>query len=79
MLSAGLSITNTYGDMNERFYSSMETVYVSACEFIVKNNQEGSFQVRAHNMVIETSRCGWGFHDAIVETYYDYFDSSDEE
>ncbi|MEH6579651.1 MAG: DUF6155 family protein [Amphritea sp.] len=78
-VECGVEFTNTYGDINERFYSSMESVYISVCEFIVKSNQENNFQERALNIVTDTSGCGWGFHEALVETYYEYFDDLDED
>lgn len=78
-VECGIEFTNTYGDINERFYSSMQSVYASTCEFIVKSNQEREFQERAQNIVTETVEYGWGFHDAIVEAYYNYFDGLDEE
>lgn len=73
-VECGVKFTNTYGDINERFYSSMESQYAAACEFIIVRELQNGFQKRAHDIVTKTANCGWGFHDGLAETYFSYFD-----
>tara|TARA_Y100000782_G_C10189122_1_gene269217 strand:+ start:13771 stop:14343 length:573 start_codon:yes stop_codon:yes gene_type:complete len=77
-VECGVEFTNTYGDINDRFYSSMESQYAAACEFIIVRDLQNDFQKRAYDIVTETVNCGWGFHDSLAETYYSYFNDHEE-
>ena len=78
-VECGVSFTNDYGDIDERFYNSMASVYVNACIFIHKNNLESRFQPRALTIVTDTSDCGWGFHDDLRDSYDQFFSDFDDE
>jgi hypothetical protein len=67
----GIEFTNTYGGIDSPFYSSMANMYFDAADFINSHNMVKLFQERLYKMVINTQDCGWGFHDSLVETYYD--------
>ena len=66
-----VEFTNDYGDIDERFYSSAESVY----EQVVKEvNDSGmptyeKFAERLEAVVNDTSGIGWGFHDSLQEIY----------
>jgi len=67
----GTAFTNTYGDIDERFYASMESVYekvVKACE--KDESLFLKFQARLYSIVEETDGIGWGFHDHLSHVYY---------
>ena len=49
----------------------MVNMYYDAADFIKSHNMENLFQERLYNMVLDTQNYGWGFHDSLVETYYD--------
>ena len=78
-VECGVRFTNEYGDINERFYNSMASVYVNACQFIHKNNLERIFQPRALAIVTDTSNSGWGFHDFLRDSYDQFFSDFDGE
>jgi len=69
----GVAYTNAYGDINEPFYSSMETMYERAVELINKHNMQEQFAVRCTKIVGDTSSIGWGFHDTLAEIYDEHF------
>jgi len=66
-----VEFTNDYGDINETFYCSAESVY----DQVVKEvNNAGisvseKFAVRLEAVVNNTSGIGWGFRDCLRETY----------
>ena len=71
----GVAYTNAYGDINEPFYSSMETMYERAVELIAKLNMQEQFAVRCKKIVRDTAGIGWGFHDALADIYDEHFQS----
>jgi len=70
----GVKYTNCYGDINEQFYLSMESMYGRALKFITDNKLEDEFRSRCKNIVMDTQGMGWGFHDQLCDTYYSYID-----
>ncbi len=68
----GVICTNNYGDINEGFYNSLESVYVDAIKLIRELDSpeiSEQFRQRASNLVTQTRNIGWGFHDALAEMY----------
>ena len=64
--------TNTYGDIDERFYASLESVYAEAINVITQANDPvmaGYFRPRMHQIVYDTSDIGWGFHEELSQLY----------
>ena len=57
-VEVGIEFTNTYGDIDSPFYSSMENMYFDAADFIKSHNMENLFQVRLYKMVLDTQDCG---------------------
>jgi hypothetical protein len=70
----GVMYTNQYGDINEPFYASMESMYDRATKYIAKNNLQDRFEQRCSRIVSDTSGIGWGFHDRLSEIYHEVFD-----
>jgi hypothetical protein len=71
-VEAGVDCTNDYGDIDERFYASMESMYGNAIEYILKENLEGIFDIRLEKIVSNTAGIGWGFHDQLADLYSGY-------
>ena len=69
----GVKFTDAYGDIDEPFYISMETMYEKAVNEIVKHGQKDMFQKRCQKIVLDTSDMGWGFYDTLSEIYEDAF------
>jgi len=82
-VETGVKFTNDFGDIDEVFYSSMETTYVAALTLMRKENLLDKFADRAGKVVSDTSGIGWGFHDYLCDAhsnfYSDYSDDTDEE
>lgn len=70
----GVRFTNEYGDIDEPFYNSMESMYDNVLKLIVEEKMRDQFQYRCNKIVIDTSGIGWGFHDALGNMYHDTFD-----
>ena len=72
----GVICTNNYGDIDERFYSSLESVYADAVALL---RQLGShelieqFRPRLKRIMSDTSGIGWGFHDELTDIYYNEY------
>jgi|SRR5690625_454493 len=67
----GVEFTNTYGDIDERFYKSIGSMYlkvVKACE----NDKRlfENYKDRLYTIVLNTDGIGWGFHDYLKDVYY---------
>ncbi len=69
----GVQFTNTYGDINESFYSSMETMYEHAARLIAANGLRDEFETRCKEIVDDTRNIGWGFHDALSDSFAEHF------
>jgi hypothetical protein len=69
----GVKFTNAYGDINESFYNSMESMYEKAVEWIIKYKVQDVFKKRCTRIVENTSGIGWGFHDALSDIYSNAF------
>lgn len=70
----GVEYTNTYGDINESFYTSMESMYEKVLKYIFDQGLQDQFIDRCEEIVKDTSDIGWGFHDTLSDTYYEYFE-----
>jgi len=68
----GVKYTDCYGDINQQFYLSMESMYERALEFITDNGLLAKFNARCLKIVNDTSDMGWGFHDQLCEIYYSF-------
>ena len=69
----GVQFTNAYGDIDEAFYNSMESMYERAVKYIVQHGLQGQFAERCCKIVTDTSEIGWGFHDGLSCTYEEQF------
>ncbi|WP_338061897.1 DUF6155 family protein [Virgibacillus indicus] len=70
-VEVGTEFTNTYGDIDEKFYSSMYSMYdkvVTECEKDEELFKE--FGDRLYSVVIESDGIGWGYHDGLADLYY---------
>jgi hypothetical protein len=68
-VEVGVEYTNTYGDINEPFYNSMESMYKRAVEYIVENELQEEYEGRCRGIVKDASGIGWGFHDGLRYIY----------
>lgn len=71
----GVQYTNSYGDINEPFYNSMESMYARAIKFITDHKLQKMFESRCRKIVEDTVNIGWGFHDGLSNLYYECFET----
>jgi hypothetical protein len=71
-VEAGVSCTNEFGDIDESFYSSMESMYETALKYILKEHLFVEFDDRLIDIVDDTRGMGWGFHDQLSYLYETY-------
>jgi len=69
----GVRFTNEYGDIDEPFYNSMESMYHKAVQYIFQHELQGHFDDRCRNIMYQSANTGWGFHDTLSEIYYEAF------
>ena len=75
----GVQCTLQYGDIDERFYSSLESVFTDAIKLITKTGDAGiiaEFHPRLEQIVWDTSGVGWGFHDYLDHIFYSEYPSN---
>jgi len=73
-VESGVEFTNDFGDINEAFYSSIESVFSDAIKLIDKNGFHGKYKMRAREILKGTENIGWGFHDSLSDFYYEIYE-----
>jgi hypothetical protein len=74
-VEAGVIYTNEFGDIDQPFYNSMESMYESTFKLLVSEHMLADFDGRLLAVVTDTSGIGWGFHDQLRNLYEDYTDN----
>ncbi len=76
----GIEVENEYGDLYEAFYSSMESMYISALK-LLKTNPPFILQFKPRiEKIISRSAEGWGHRDTLQDYYEMLLDGTlDEE
>jgi hypothetical protein len=70
-VESGVDFTNTYGDISEGFYSSMEKMFDQvAMECDRDEELYKEFSSRLQSVLSEAGGTGWGFQEALVDSYY---------
>ncbi len=69
----GVKYTLVYGDINEPFYESIESVYKDSLDLIKENNLYEQFRIRCKKVKTDTRGMGWGFGDYIEELFEKYY------
>jgi len=70
----GVKRTLDYGDIDERFYNSMESMFEKTLKDMDEYGVLKTFQKRCFNIHTQTQWMGWGFGDAIESLYKDFFE-----
>lgn len=72
----GLECTLEYGDIDERFYNSMGSMFEDTLKDMEEYGALKNFQKRCYNIHIQTKDMGWGFGEFIKDLYNDFFDNA---
>ena len=82
-VETGTEFTNTYGDINEPFYNSLESVLSDFCEGIFKSSDPersyAQFNKRLVALKKATYGIGWGYGDTVQEILDNLESHFDEE
>jgi hypothetical protein len=68
----GVDFTNEYGDMLAGYYSSIESMFESLENYLIKNIDKLDIAVtmtRIEDIVNKSDGIGWGFHDTLLDMY----------
>jgi len=68
----GVRYTNTYGDLYEAFYASMETMLEKTLRLMSEHSLKDDFHDRIKNLVVSTRYIGWGFNDTFESLFKEY-------
>lgn len=74
----GVRFTNDFGDIDEPFYNSIFSMFNSAAQFIQGNELDKIFLARAEKIVEDSNGIGWGFQDAVLNTFLNYFEFDED-
>lgn len=69
----GVKCTLEYGDIDERFYNSMESMFRKTLKDMEEHGLLDQFETRCLTIQRQTRDLGWGFGGAITELYEEYF------
>lgn len=72
-VECGVRFTDAFGDIDEPFYASMESMYARALDYIVKYGLRHEFEERCQKIVHKARNMGWGFPDALSDSYRTIF------
>jgi hypothetical protein len=75
----GAKYARAYGDLNESFCRSMESMYATALQWIVKHGLEDAFRPRAEAVLTTTRGMGYWFHDTLTDIFFQRMDEDDED
>lgn len=70
----GVEFTNDYGDIDEPFYNSMESMYQNVVNKIRAAKDPGLYSLyrdRLNAIVVNTDGIGWGFHDQLDGMFFE--------
>lgn len=70
----GVMFTNQYGDIHERFYLSMESMFETVIKKLHESNDKSlfmQFKDRLSAIVNDTDGIGWGFHDNLAGIFFE--------
>lgn len=69
----GAEFISAYGDIQENFYSSMESAYEEACQLIASKGLEKEWKRRFEELTKATKDTGYGFGDSLSDMFNETF------
>lgn len=73
-VECGVEFTNMYGDINEAFYYSIESMFADFVRVLNGLDSESFYQRNAERikeMCLSSDCVGWGFSEEMMNIYYD--------
>ena len=80
-VECGNDFTCEYGDIDEKFYYSLESMFEKALQALDKPDKQTveEFLPRLQNIVEKAEDIGWGYYDTISDLLYGYFPPPEED
>ncbi|WBW95200.1 DUF6155 family protein [Oceanirhabdus sp. W0125-5] len=75
----GVEFTNTYGDIDEKFYRNIVKAYYNALEYIFDNDLDEVFRKKAQEIFNKSLGIAWGFEESMCDIFGDYYNFDFEE
>ena len=78
-VECGNDFTCEFGDIDEKFYYSLETMFEKALQALDKSDKETveEFLPRLQDVVEKAEGIGWGYYDTISDLLAEYFPSEE--
>jgi hypothetical protein len=76
-IEMGVRFTETYGDIDEEFYTAFEDLFERAAKLASTEKLIDEYAPRARRIVKSTYEMGWGFYDELERIFTEYFAATD--
>lgn len=76
-IETGVEFTETYGDIDEEFYTTFEELFERAARLASTEDLIAEYVPRARRIVKSTHEMGWGFYDELERIFTEYFAATD--
>jgi len=73
-VETGVQFTNDFGDIDQTFYSSLESTFAAALKVMKKEDVLDKFKDRAAGVLKNTQNIGWWFHETLSDTFYEFYE-----
>jgi hypothetical protein len=73
-VETAVQFTNDFGDINESFYSSVGSTFLSSLKLMRKEDILPLFIERVKKVVEGSEDVGWGLYDYMLGVYFDFYD-----
>ena len=70
-----IEFSNSFGDIDEPFYNSLESSYLEACKLIQEEKLEKLFRTECRRLMNETYHFGWGVYSQLKYHYETYLEN----
>lgn len=78
-VECGVDFKLSFGDIDQKFYHTIASIYEQALKHIVDNQLEDKFVGRCNRLMLSSQDIGWGFGFDMMDSYNDYLGHLDEE
>ncbi|MDR0271675.1 DUF6155 family protein [Paenibacillus sp.] len=78
-VECGVDFTLSFGDIDQKFYHTIASIYEQALKYIVDNQLEEKFVDRCNELMQSSQDIGWGFGFDMMDLYSDYLGHMDQE
>ncbi|SDG33012.1 hypothetical protein SAMN04488542_13616 [Fontibacillus panacisegetis] len=78
-VECGVDFTLSFGDIGQKFYHTIASIYEQALKHIVDNQLEEKFVDRCNKLMQRSLNIGWGFGFDMIDLYSVYLGHMDEE